>query len=278
TRPSINPKTSTMGLDLRELYRSPSFEEVSFDVSVVDTRTFCTFLEYERLRNIEIFSKKELTLDYMKKMPGGRRSYDEMIWLSKLAGQDQPLDKTLQQHLHNLRRKTIDAALGESITQYSGRLDEIVLALEKELIPGLNSFQERGIRVLGHLSPEVEHARSATESNEINECYKAHQEMESPVSWLTVYATAFNPHIGEETADKIASMDRKEAFDVELKKSLLQNTSIRKEKHKGTLTKLAEDRDALVRTYAEIVRNPNYLKTLPANTKRFLEENTNHLA
>lgn len=274
----INPKISTMGLDLKELYRSPYFEEVRFDVAAVDAKAFCAFLEYERLRNLEIFSEKELTLDYMKKMPGGRRSYDEIIWLSKLGGQDHSLDENLQQHLHNLRRKTIDVDLGDSITQYSERLDEIALTLEKELISGLESFQARGSSVLGYLSPEVELARSATEASEISDCYEEHRAMKGPVSWLTIYAAAFNPHIGEEIADQIASMDRKEVFDVELKKSLLQNRSIRERRHRRTLTKLTEDRDALVRTYAKIVRNPNYLKTLPANTKKFLEENTNHLA
>lgn len=276
--PSINLKTLTMGLDLQELYRSSDFGEVHFDATAIDSKTFCAFLEYERLRNLEIFSEKELTLDYMKKMPGGRRSYDEIIWLSKLGDQNYTLDEDLQQHLHNLRRKTIGDALGDSITQNSERLDEIILDLESGLIPELGPFQQRGSRVLGYLSPEVEFAKSSTDASDLDACFERHQAMTDSVSWLTIYAIAFNPHIGQETADKIASMNRKETFDVELKKSLLQNKSIRERKHDDTLTRLTEDRDVLVRTYAKIVRNLNYLKTLPANARKFLEENTNHLA
>ena len=83
--PTVNPKTVTMGLDLIELYRDKDENEVSLNIGELDSKWFCSFLEYERLRTLEIFYDKEATPDYIKKMPGGRRSYDEIIWLSKLA-------------------------------------------------------------------------------------------------------------------------------------------------------------------------------------------------
>mgnify|MGYP001565614081 FL=1 len=91
------------------------------------------------------------------------------------------------------------------------------------------------------------------------------------------YGLAFNSFIPEEVAEKIASTQLPPFFDYEIKKSLLQNRAIKEKKYSKAVEILCEDKNFIVRTYANIIRDPNYIQIYQVNQRRFLRDNINHI-
>jgi len=88
---------------------------------------------------------------------------------------------------------------------------------------------------------------------------------------------AFNSLIPEEIAEEIASAQRANLFDYEIKKSLLQNRAIKNRRFSKTVEILSEDKNPIVKTYANLIRDPNYVQNFQINQRRFLRDNVNHI-
>ena len=275
--PTVNPKTVTMGLDLIELYRDKDENEVSLNIGELDSKWFCSFLEYERLRTLEIFYDKEATPDYIKKMPGGRRSYDEIIWLSKLANWNIDLPLELKDHLSRIKFGVLNRDWKEEISRQKISLDRIIFDLECSLVDGLYKSMSRGDSALDYLSNELARTLRSTNPKELEKIYSKNIDLKNQNSWLIQYVLAFNSLIPEEIAEEIASAQRANLFDYEIKKSLLQNRAIKNRRISKTVEILSEDKNPIVKTYANLIRDPNYVQNFQINQRRFLRDNVNHI-
>ncbi len=275
--PTVNPKTITMGLDLVELWKNKDENEVRLNIGEINPIWFCAFLEYERLRTLNIFGNKKPTYDYVKKMPGGRRSYDEISWLSRLAKRDINLHSQLEDHLSRIKSEMLNVDWNKEINKQANLLDKVIFNLECSLIKGLNSIGFRGDPALNYLFPDLKLAFCSSDPIELERLYDKNQNLGSQDSWLIQYGLAFNNYLLPHITEKIALMQRADLFDYEIKKSLLQNRVIKKTDYSKTLEILCEDNNQIVRRYANIVRDPSYIQNLPAYQRKFLRDNINHL-
>ena len=260
-----------------ELYRDKNENEVKLDLREFDFRWFCAFLEYERLRNLKVFEDKEATPDYIKKMHGGRRSYDEITWLSKLANINIELPLELKDHLARIKLSILNRNWRDEVSQRAASLDKIVFNLESHLIDGLFKTGSRGNIALDYLSTELAQTHNSVNPIELEEIYSRNINLESQNSWLIQYALAFNSFIPEEIAEKLVLTQKPNLFDYEIKKSLLQNRAIKNRKFSRIMEILCEDKNPIVKTYANLIRDPNYIQNFQINQRRFLIDNTNHI-
>ena len=102
-------------------------------------------------------------------------------------------------------------------------------------------------------------------------------DLENQSSWLIQYALAFNSFISEEIAEKIASAQRANLFDYEIKKSLLQNRAIKNRRSSKIVEILSDDKNPIVKIYANLIRDSNYIQNFQINQRRFLRDNVNHI-
>ncbi len=210
-------------------------------------------------------------------MPGGRRSYDEISWLSKLASRKIDLPLELKDHLSRIKLGVLNRDWREEISRQKISLDRIVFDLECGLVEGLYKVISRGDSALDYLFPELAQPLRSTNSKELEGIYYQNIDLENQSSWLIQYALAFNSFIPEEIAEKIASTQRANLFDYEIKKSLLQNRAIKNRRFSKTVEILSEDKNPIVKTYANLIRDPNYIQNFQINQRRFLRDHINHI-
>ena len=218
---SVNPKVTTIQIDLKQIWKRSGHSQIS-SPSLISLRIFCTFLEYERLRNKSIFKDRAMTQDYLKKMPGGRRSFDELVWLSRLCGKQPFFTQEEKIYLRSLQLGSVSGGLFDF---WALNLDKSVLSLESRLYPSLKPF-ERGEDVLRELSSSVYVAYKTSDALELRQLFEKNSSLEIPEAWLVQYAISFNPCIPPDLALRIAVNNQPELFDYEIKKGLLQNRAI----------------------------------------------------
>lgn len=275
--PSINPKYTTLQLEFKQLWKRDEESDIKA-CREMDPSLLCSFLEYERLRNIEIFKNKELSTEYIKKMPGGRRSYDEMFWLNKLAkGDTNVYDKEMANHQNLVRSCVTDFTTSKAMSKMAPKLDKKIFDIECSFIPKLRESEIRGDAVLYNLFPKLYRAYSSSNPDELDALYSDNKDLKNPSSWIAQYAIAFNRFIGTETAHRIASTNRKECFDYEIKKSIIQNRAANEPRFKNILEILSKDDHPLVSLYANIKLDPKYIETLPENYRNFVKHTISHI-
>lgn len=285
-----NPKVTTMSLEFKQLWMKEGETAIKPKFQDIDTGLFCCFLEFERLKNIKIFEEKEPTHDYIKKMPGGRRAFDEIFWLGRLV-EERLGHKTephrFQEHLSIITLKSKTAALIRTeepselqihTSKMMPHLDRHIFDLECMLAPNLSTVSGRGPNAVQALSKPIYRALTSTDPNELTDLYKAHiGNLSNQESWLVLYAVAFNSSIDAATASKIAKLDEPKLFDMEIKKQLLENRSIKDPKFREVLEVLTNDKSKLIRLYANIRISPEYLDTFKEPYKTYLKKNVNHI-
>jgi predicted nucleotidyltransferase len=245
----VNPKVFTMYLDAKYLWRKDNFKlKLTYSQQL-----FLAFLEVERLRNIQIFSQKEITSDFEKKYPGGRRSYDEIWWLQKIIGLSDKIKK-------------IPVSKKDDFLSASKKYDTIYL----ELLKSINILSSsRGLELLEILDSDIKHAFTATHN--LDRAFTKAKLISSSKDWLVLYALAANIHLDSQTAIDIANLHVKHVFVHEIKKNLLQNITV---KHNKELLKiLQEDSHQLVKLYANLLIDP----ALIAKQSSFIKNNVNHI-
>lgn len=245
----LNPKTYTMFLDKIYLWKR------NFNLRLdYPTKLFILFLEIERYRNKMIFEGKKMTKDYVKKMPGGRRSYDEIVWLNKILNKDSiPIVKK------NITSKN-------DLIKASKYYDFMYFKLLKKL--NIN-YSTRGKDLIYHLDTEI--AEFLLDTTNHLKKFISVKDLSTERKWLSMYALSANNNLNPKVGIKISKLDIKNVFVDEFKKNLLQNTKVKF--NPIILKNLSKDKNPLIKLYSSLILNPS----LREKQSSFIKDNINHI-
>ncbi len=270
--PIINPKSVTMFLDLQFIFNPTNIKPSPF----FDEKLFIAFLELERLKNISIFANKKVDSLYLKKMPGGRRTLDELIWLDKILLRKNIPSLYNKKHITTYLQKIKNIYTKKEMNKLSDELDFFILQ-QINTITGIDSTS-RGDVLLQTLNRSIFEAFISNNANLLEKLFVLALEEKTMQNWLIIYALASNPNITFNIAKTIVSLTSNSYFVYEFKKGLLQNKSLKEKNYFNVLLKkLQNDSNSLVRTYSSILLDNNYLDSLPEEIRIFLKKNISHI-
>jgi len=274
-KPMYDPKQFSMALEIQFFYGASDIPTAD-PRTLYDPRDFITFLEYERLRNIDIFSPREADAHFLKKMPGGRRSFDEIYWLSMITGQvsTQELPLALQTHLYDLRQGVGGEDMRHRILAAQPALDARALQLERVVCPEL---EQRGQHAVSLLSPRIYESFASNDPERLARIYSDAASLGTPHDWITVYALSFNKALPLETAMMIATGKDTGRSEHSFRKLLLQNRAAGTPRFREVVATLKNDPHQLVRMYACVRDNPSYLSGIAPSDREFYTHMTSHI-